>query len=211
MYQVPDSPMYDTITHQSESPFKDLSISIDITYESKPDGFHCKYPTEDLVKMFERSKLFKEVLYQNNSNEIAADLSVEVIVNDDSLICMSPDGTGPYSLMIITLGIFPVSGHDNINHTFVFQSNKNNKRTTALTFSTIKASYIGSAVNLMRISDSWSGAEPDYTLNIDNFKNYILENKDVILDVLRTDHSYKQYAPNKALNTDSAKNAAPAS
>ena len=182
IYQVPDTSVYTDIDIYDESPFKDLSIKLVVKYEKTPDSLYCKYPKQDLVELLIKSGLFKNV-YNNESPE-SYDLILNFLVNDDTLVCRFPEATAEMSLMLLTLGIFPFKGHVNYNHAFKFISPITKKESKLLQFTTIRKTYGGSLINVMRLSDSWSGVKPDKSLNVDIFKAYLINNKDIILGLL---------------------------
>jgi hypothetical protein len=190
VYQVPLQKDYGLEGIPADSPFKDISLLVKVNYDVNINSRSCKYPIKDVGNLLLKSGLFKDIVFSDD--HASYDLIISPVANEETMDCRGPDGTGEVSLMLITLGIVPFEDYMNYKHLFKFVSKKSKEESVIMEFTNVHRTYDGSLVQLLRISDGWSGSEPDYSVNIENFRRLLLANKDLILKLAaNTNNNHK--------------------
>ena len=182
VYQVPPKTNYASDSIPVVSPFKDISLLVHVDNSAVPTNRRCRYLTKDIVSLLIESKLFRKVII--NDSHASYDLVVTSVANEETMDCRSPEASMEAALMVITLGIIPIKETMNYKHLLKFVSKNGGEESKPIEFINVRRSYGGSLVNLLRYSDGWSSEEPDYSINVENFKRLLLANKDPILKLV---------------------------
>ncbi|WP_205743358.1 hypothetical protein [Geobacter sp. FeAm09] len=129
--------------------------------------------------MFKQSGLFKEVNLVEKL-ERKPNLIAELEAVSNRPMC----ATGEASLMIMTLGIVPLSNDDQ-TYSFRIRSTKSSDG-LPIGFTYIQKSYFGSLINLLNLSSNWSRT-PQGHRNIDLLAFELVSRKEDVLRLVVSD------------------------
>jgi hypothetical protein len=176
VYQIPPSLTPEQRAELQPSPFSQFVIGIETEPDVNGTRSFPEYVINDFKTLFTKSGLFKEVAF-TKSLSTQPDVIVQLHSGPSPVMC----ATGEASLMIMTLGMVPLSGSDNIKYSFAIT---NPKKVTSLEleFTFIRKSDFGSISTMMSMSSNWA-TTPQVEKNYELFAYELTRKKKEILEI----------------------------